>query len=202
MTAIARNYGSIASERRGHRIDHEANDHQNHPHHVARTTRRALVVTLIGGALLILAAGNTASTVLTHRNSPLIYAMNSNSKVPGAGIQPSTALSPPTQVHVAFAKLERIGTKTEQSLGVTVSWATKVQTSTSSVRFGVSPTNLSSIVHAGVPSEQYQFCAYTSPWFHHVEIPSSALEPSSTYYCASVAQMLVRRYIRSISRLT
>ncbi|OWZ23938.1 Iron(III)-zinc(II) purple acid phosphatase [Phytophthora megakarya] len=98
----------------------------------------------------------------------------------------------PSQIHVAFAgevpvkSYAAIRTSNteelELRLGMTISWATDRKTATSSVRYGLSKDELSSVQLAEEPCEQYDFCSYTSPWLHHVTIPGDKLSPDTTYY--------------------
>lgn len=150
-------------------------------HHIS-STRRMLAVVLAFGIFLILGIGYTAnSVVLTTSSVPLIH--SSRNELISSTPQLASA---PIQVHVALADLERsedgrsaISTK----LGITISWASAIQTQTSTVRFGPDAANLVHIVQAETKSEQYHFCQYASPWFHHVVIPSTQLEPLTIYYC-------------------
>lgn len=195
--AMSRNYGSISSSEdcralysRNSGLEINDSRGSESPPLRAQSTRRALAIGLLSGAFLLFLAGYLAtSTVVANWNSPLDNTISSDAKtadiVTPQPATPSAVLSLPTQVHVALADLKRTS---GSSPGVTVSWATTFKTSTSRVRFGSTPADLTRVVRGDIPSEQYQFCAYTSPWFHHVEIPSSVLKPSTTYYCASVAR--------------
>ena len=106
-----------------------------------------------------------------------------------------TAFLRPSQLHVAFASEVNVQTRAatvptsastgqETRLGMTVSWATTHETLTSRVRFGRSRDDLSMVQQADGRGEQYDFCSYTSPYFHHATIPGDRLEPATTYYCA------------------
>lgn len=105
---------------------------------------------------------------------------------------PSTGTATPMQIHVALAGevtvktysaiRSSIAAESETRLGMTISWATDVKTATSSVRYGLSKNDLSVVQQSEEPCEQYDFCAYTSPWMHHVTIPGNLLEPATTYY--------------------
>ncbi|TMW56384.1 hypothetical protein Poli38472_006394 [Pythium oligandrum] len=86
----------------------------------------------------------------------------------------------PTQVHVSL--YDKTWSPAEKNVGIAVSWATGTPTQRSMVRFGRSATELPKMVEATSPCEQYEFCDYTSPWFHHVVIPGDLLEPNTTYY--------------------
>ncbi|KAF4320107.1 hypothetical protein BBO99_00002441 [Phytophthora kernoviae] len=70
----------------------------------------------------------------------------------------------------------------ETHIGVTISWATDKKTMSSTVRYGLSKDDLSDVHQADEAPEQYDFCSYTSPWFHHVTIPGDKLLPDTTYY--------------------
>ncbi|KAG7389626.1 hypothetical protein PHYPSEUDO_010023 [Phytophthora pseudosyringae] len=107
-------------------------------------------------------------------------------------VAPSTNAASPSQVHVALAgevattSYSAIRTPSaatsETRLGMTISWATDAKTATSSVRYGLSKSDLSTAQQAEEPCEQYDFCSYTSPWLHHVTIPGDKLESDTTYY--------------------
>uniref|UniRef100_A0AAV1T108 Purple acid phosphatase n=1 Tax=Peronospora matthiolae TaxID=2874970 RepID=A0AAV1T108_9STRA len=98
----------------------------------------------------------------------------------------------PSQIHVAFASEANVKSdaviRTSDSameeirLGMTISWATAQKTRTSRVRFGLSRDDLSMVQQAEERCEQYDFCSYTSPWFHHVTIPGDKLEAATMYY--------------------
>ncbi|KAI9914371.1 hypothetical protein PsorP6_008374 [Peronosclerospora sorghi] len=98
----------------------------------------------------------------------------------------------PTQIHVALAgevavptdKAKQTSTisKVESRLGMVISWATEVKTATSSVRYGLLKDNLTMVQRAQKPCEQYEFCSYMSPWFHHVTISGDELIPEMTYF--------------------
>lgn len=98
---------------------------------------------------------------------------------------------PPTQIHIALADrtleslVKKDGGNSEQlkRVGMTVSWATATRTKSSAVRFAQNAANLSMEARADVPCEQYDFCKYTSPWFHHVVIDGDKLLSGTTYYC-------------------
>ena len=99
----------------------------------------------------------------------------------------------PSQIHVAFAdevtmkSYRAIRTSNtaamETRLGMTVSWVTDIKTATSSVRYGLSKDELSTLEQAQKRCEQYVFCSYKSPWIHHVTIPGDKLQPDTTYFC-------------------
>lgn len=105
----------------------------------------------------------------------------------------ATDSAPPSQIHVALAGEVAVksyavirtsnAAASETRLGMTISWATDVKTATSSVRYGLSKNELSTVQQAEEPCEQYDFCSYTSPWLHHVTIPGDKLNPDTTYYC-------------------
>ncbi|CAI5703124.1 unnamed protein product [Peronospora effusa] len=98
----------------------------------------------------------------------------------------------PSQIHVAFAgevttkSYKAIRTSTtatiETRLGMTISWLTDMKTTTSLVRYGLSMDELTTMQKAEKPCEQYFFCAYKSPWLHHVTIPGDKLKPDTTYF--------------------
>lgn len=97
--------------------------------------------------------------------------------------------APPSQIHIALAdnplddaRLSHARSSL-QRVGMTVSWATAARTKTSVVRISQNPANFSLEVHAATPCEQYDFCSYTSPWFHHVVIDSAQLLAGTMYYC-------------------
>lgn len=173
-------YGSFSDQRPSQTyavIEPESPGHQ----HVA-STRRMLAIVLTAGVSLILGIGYIANSVVLTSSSPHFLGTSSNNVGPST----SQLASAPTQVHVALADQERTqeaGSAIPARLGITISWASAIQTQTSSVRFGLDALSLLSIVQAETKSEQYLFCQYTSPWFHHVVIASSQLEPSTTYYC-------------------
>lgn len=150
--------------------------------HYISSARRILAVALTSGVFLILGIGYIVnSAVLTTSSVPRIH--DSRNKLISSTPQLASA---PIQVHVALADLERSGdggSAVPTKLGITISWASATQTQTSTVRFGPDAANLVQIVEAETKSEQYHFCQYASPWFHHVVIPSTQLEPSTTYYC-------------------
>ncbi|GMF38871.1 unnamed protein product [Phytophthora fragariaefolia] len=104
----------------------------------------------------------------------------------------SVGSASPSQVHVAFGSevavpsysaMRASGAAAEIRLGMTISWATEAKTATSSVRYGLSKSDLSTVQQAEEPCEQYDFCKYTSPWLHHVTIPGDKLPPDTTYFC-------------------
>ncbi|KAE9352150.1 hypothetical protein PF008_g5598 [Phytophthora fragariae] len=103
-----------------------------------------------------------------------------------------TGSASPSQIHVAFGSEAAVksyaairtssAAAAEIRLGMTVSWATAAKTATSSVRYGLSKDELSTVQQAEEPCEQYDFCKYKSPWLHHVTIPGDKLSPDTTYY--------------------
>lgn len=189
-----KNYGSIPTpDRRAVTYSIDASELEGQAFsrtNVQHSTRRMLVTVLLTGTLVLLAAGYLASS---SASSLLSSTSNHAADAPSDQLPASApgGSAPPVQVHVALADLERLTSSTsQQRLGITVSWATSAQTRTSSVRFGSRPSNLTTTVLAPTLSKQYQFCEYTSPWFHHVVVPASQLEPSSTYYCTLLALSL------------
>ncbi|KAL4087282.1 hypothetical protein PRIC1_013179 [Phytophthora ramorum] len=98
----------------------------------------------------------------------------------------------PAQIHVALAGEMAVksyaairnanAAASELRLGMTVSWATEVKTTKSTVRYGLDKDALSTVQQAEEPCEQYDFCTYTSPWLHHVTIPGDKLVADTTYY--------------------
>lgn len=82
--------------------------------------------------------------------------------------------APPAQIHLALAAAG----------GMTISWATAMPTRSSVVRFSLNAHNFTTEARADAPCEQYDFCAYASPWMHHVTIDGARLQPATTYYCA------------------
>ncbi|GAB9469910.1 hypothetical protein Gpo141_00007172, partial [Globisporangium polare] len=172
-------YGSFPGEKQPQTHAELVTELPRHRH--VSSTRRMLAVVLASGISLILGIGYIASSVVVTTSSVPLLVGNSNSV---AASTPQLA-SAPIQVHVALADVERLqtaGSAGHTKLGITVSWASATQTQTSTVRFGLDAANLGSIAQAETKSEQYQFCQYASPWFHHVVIPSCQLEPSTTYY--------------------
>uniref|UniRef100_K3WGC0 Purple acid phosphatase n=1 Tax=Globisporangium ultimum (strain ATCC 200006 / CBS 805.95 / DAOM BR144) TaxID=431595 RepID=K3WGC0_GLOUD len=141
-----------------------------------------LALVLAGGVSLLLWLGwTTAFDNFASSNSSTLFTAKKSSP---EAIAPTS--SAPTQVHVALADQTNhqqiISENTAQQLGITVSWATSTQTKTSSVKFGLDPVKLTSIMYATNLSMQYEFCNYKSPWFQHVTIPGNSLAPSTTYY--------------------
>lgn len=97
----------------------------------------------------------------------------------------------PTQIHIALAdrtleSANEHGDGDLKRVGMTVSWATAMRTKSSIVRFAQNAANLSMEAHANVPCEQYDFCHYSSPWFHHVVIDGDKLLSDTTYYCECI----------------
>lgn len=95
----------------------------------------------------------------------------------------------PSQIHIALADHQSDGAGKNrmegelQNVGMTVSWATAARTKSSVVRYGQNAANLSSEARAETPCEQYEFCDYTSPWFHHVTIEGDLMVSGTTFYC-------------------
>ncbi|CAH0475717.1 unnamed protein product [Peronospora belbahrii] len=126
-----------------------------------------------------------ADTPQSHIYDPVLASENSIRV-----LSPNSAM--PSQIHIALAdevtvtsskSIEISKTTTIKTLlGVTISWATAMKTSTSSVRYGVSKHKLSTIQQAQKPCEQYDFCSYTSPWLHHVTISGDKLAPNTNYF--------------------
>ena len=165
-------------------------------HHLVHQTDRKISVqwtkmATIGVSVLLL-----ASVVLALSNGNAL-----NSSVYDARVTSFTEFlssSPPqsarpSQIHVAFASEVNVKSYSvirtsdsapeEMRLGMTISWSTAQKTRTSRVRFGLSRDDLSMMQQAEERCEQYDFCSYTSPWFHHVTIPGDKLEAATTYYC-------------------
>jgi hypothetical protein len=134
-----------------------------------RTRVAALLSLLCVGALTLLVASANGGTTPVYVHD--FFAMH--------------AL--PSQIHIALADAHRNGglnpTNEMQRVGMTISWATAMKTKTSVVKFGQNPANLTREVRAEIPCEQYEFCEYTSPWFHHVTIDGDLLVSGTTFYC-------------------
>ncbi|CAI5726555.1 unnamed protein product [Hyaloperonospora brassicae] len=139
---------------------------------------------------LLLLLASSAVPVLSHNNALDASVYDGRVTSFTAFLRPSTR---PSQLHVAFASEVNVKTRDatvqtsasarqETRLGMTVSWATTHETLTSRVRFGRSRDDLSMVQQADGRGEQYDFCSYTSPYFHHVTIPGDKLEPATTYY--------------------
>uniref|UniRef100_K3WGB9 Purple acid phosphatase n=1 Tax=Globisporangium ultimum (strain ATCC 200006 / CBS 805.95 / DAOM BR144) TaxID=431595 RepID=K3WGB9_GLOUD len=133
-----------------------------------RTRVAALLSLLCVGALTLLVASANGGTTPVYVHD--FFAMH--------------AL--PSQIHIALADAHRNGglnpTNEMQRVGMTISWATAMKTKTSVVKFGQNPANLTREVRAEIPCEQYEFCEYTSPWFHHVTIDGDLLVSGTTFY--------------------
>ncbi|RLN89531.1 hypothetical protein BBJ28_00026156 [Nothophytophthora sp. Chile5] len=136
---------------------------------------RRLRLAIMGGAVVLLVVAILA-LVSAHQAPVYDEALTSASAVfPWA-----SAASPPSQIHVSLADDT---TTVGKRVGMTISWATDKKTTNSSVRYGQKRDALSATAVADAPCEQYEFCLYTSAWFHHVTISGDALLPDTTYYC-------------------
>jgi hypothetical protein len=154
---------------------------------------------ILGVSVLLLAS----VFVLANMVQSQVYDESSTSLLAVA----SMGVSPPSQVHVALAGEVQVKsysairtsdtTAVETRLGMTISWATDAKTATSSVRYGLSKDDLSTVQQAEEPCEQYDFCSYKSPWLHHVTVPGDKLNTDTTYYCTLKADRLAMVFVES-----